>query len=121
MEDVVALLRLGQSNRRTGETNMNERSSRSHRWAGEERNGVGGLQSGLKQGACWLGSSVMAYADVAVLPMPTSPCLVTCCSVFTCKLQSKTMDQYGTSHVRTSRLHLVDLAGGAGTLENVGH
>lgn len=34
-----------------------------------------------------------------------------CCSVFTCKLQSKTLDQYGTSHVRTSRLHLVDLAG----------
>lgn len=36
VEDVVALLRLGQSNRRTGETNMNERSSRSHRWAGDD-------------------------------------------------------------------------------------
>ncbi|PRW34071.1 phragmoplast orienting kinesin 2 [Chlorella sorokiniana] len=62
VEDVVQLLRMGQANRRTGETNMNERSSRSH-------------------------------------------------SVFTCKLQSKTLDQFGTSHVRTSRLHLVDLAG----------
>ncbi len=37
--------------------------------------------------------------------------IMSCCSVFTCKLQSKTLDQYGTSHVRTSRLHLVDLAG----------
>ncbi|EFN57204.1 hypothetical protein CHLNCDRAFT_10198, partial [Chlorella variabilis] len=52
----------GWANRRVGETNMNERSSRSH-------------------------------------------------SVFTCKLQSKTVDQYGTSHIRCSRLHLVDLAG----------
>lgn len=31
VEDVVQLLRMGQANRRTGETNMNERSSRSHR------------------------------------------------------------------------------------------
>lgn len=31
VEDVVALLRMGQANRRVGETNMNERSSRSHR------------------------------------------------------------------------------------------
>lgn len=28
----MALLRTGQANRRVGETNMNERSSRSHRW-----------------------------------------------------------------------------------------
>lgn len=34
-----------------------------------------------------------------------------CCSVFTCKLESKTVDAYGTSHIRSSRLHLVDLAG----------
>ena len=40
VEDVVALLRLGQSNRRTGETNMNERSSRSHRCG---RGSAGGL------------------------------------------------------------------------------
>jgi hypothetical protein len=34
--------------------------------------------------------------------------------VFTCKLQSKMVDAYGTTHLRTSRLHLVDLAGEAG-------
>lgn len=32
-------------------------------------------------------------------------------SVFTCKLQSKTVDSYGATHIRTARLHLVDLAG----------
>ena len=62
MEDVVGLLRVGQANRRVGETNMNERSSRSH-------------------------------------------------SVFTARLQSKTVDAHGTAHIRSSRLHLVDLAG----------
>jgi hypothetical protein len=36
VEDVVALLRTGQANRRVGETNMNERSSRSHRYVGKE-------------------------------------------------------------------------------------
>ncbi|KAL4447507.1 hypothetical protein ABPG75_004726 [Micractinium tetrahymenae] len=62
VEDVVALLRTGQANRRVAETNTNERSSRSH-------------------------------------------------SVFTCWLQSKTVDASGSPTTRRARLHLVDLAG----------
>lgn len=58
----MALLQQGATNRRVAETEMNEKSSRSH-------------------------------------------------SVFTCTLESKTTDDYGSTHLRFSRLHLVDLAG----------
>lgn len=55
----------------------------------------------------------MPLSTYPFMPLCSLPCL---CSVFTCKLQSKTVDAYGTSHIRCSRLHLVDLAGA-----NTGH
>ena len=62
VEGVLGLLRTGVSNRRVGETAMNEKSSRSH-------------------------------------------------SVFTAVLEGRATDGEGATHIRYSRLHLVDLAG----------
>ena len=131
----MALLRTGQANRRVGETNMNERSSRSHRWVGK-----GACCALCAEGACCACfgvSNVLQHSRTEVVipgacphaapvltcpdpltsssPLPLcpwpSPAPLACCSVFTCRLQSKTVDQYGTSHIRSSRLHMVDLAG----------
>lgn len=94
MDDIVGLLRTGQANRRVGETNMNERSSRSHR-----RAAALALYMRLVERFWWFYPA--AYALICPAPTPT-PTFARC-SVFTCKLQSKTVDAYGTSHIRSSR------------------
>lgn len=58
-----------------------------------------------------------SWARLPLVLSPKAPCPASCSpprrrSVFTCKLQSKVVDEWGTSHIRQSRLHLVDLAGG---------